>query len=349
MRWTPATPCCKDGGSALDAVTAAIIVLEDVAAVQRRPGRGVHRRRPQRARRVDHGRRTPARPARWPACTGVKNPILLARTIMEQVAARDDGRRRRRGLRRTQQGIALVDPRTVRTEKRWQQLRRRSTGQEGAGQQHAAGAARQAYFGTVGAVALDAQGRLAAGTSTGGMTNKRYGRVGDAPIIGAGTWADDRCAVSGTGWGEFYIRAAVAHDICARVRLSRRSAGARRGPVINRDVPRLGGDGGAIALDARRQHRDARSTPAACTAAGSSPTAAAAPPSSARSEPPRRTAALALLLAPRGRAGPGRAHGVRAAPRARAGERHRHAARGQRVRHAGRRVGARRARAPRPA
>ena len=74
-----------------------------------------------------------------------------------------------------------------------------------------------AKFGTVGAVALDAQGHLAAATSTGGMTNKRYGRVGDSPVIGAGTWADAECAVSGTGWGEFYIRNAVAHDICARV------------------------------------------------------------------------------------------------------------------------------------
>src|SRR5690606_19198483 len=73
------------------------------------------------------------------------------------------------------------------------------------------------YFGTVGAVALDRHGHIAAATSTGGMTNKRWARIGDSPVIGAGTWADDRCGVSGTGWGEFYIRAAVAHDICARI------------------------------------------------------------------------------------------------------------------------------------
>ncbi|NEL27893.1 MAG: isoaspartyl peptidase/L-asparaginase, partial [Xanthomonas perforans] len=71
------------------------------------------------------------------------------------------------------------------------------------------------HFGTVGALALDRDGHLAAGTSTGGMTNKRYGRVGDAPIIGAGTYANAQCAVSGTGWGEFYIRAVAAYDICA--------------------------------------------------------------------------------------------------------------------------------------
>ena len=148
--------------------------------------------------------------------------------------------------------IERVDPAYFRTERRWEQLQRalRSEAAEGAG----AGACRQGtgdeppYFGTVGAVALDAAGHLAAGTSTGGMTNKRWGRVGDAPIIGAGTWADDRCAVSGTGWGEFYIRTAAAHEICARVRLSGQSiARAARG-VINEDIQKAGGDGGAIAL-----------------------------------------------------------------------------------------------------
>src|SRR3546814_4548732 len=69
------------------------------------------------------------------------------------------------------------------------------------------------YFVTIGAVALDAEGRIATATSTGGMTNKRWGRVGDTPLVGAGTWADERCGVSGTGWGEFFIRCAVAHDI----------------------------------------------------------------------------------------------------------------------------------------
>jgi beta-aspartyl-peptidase (threonine type) len=108
----------------------------------------------------------------------------------------------------------------------------------------------KAYFGTVGALALDARGNLAAGTSTGGMTNKRYGRVGDSPIIGAGTWADARCAVSGTGWGEFYIRSAAAHEICARVRLDGQPLARAADGVINRDIPKAGGDGGAIALGA---------------------------------------------------------------------------------------------------
>lgn len=82
------------------------------------------------------------------------------------------------------------------------------------------------------------------------MTNKRYGRIGDSPIIGAGTWADARCAVSGTGWGEFYIRAAAAHEICARVRLAGTPLARAAEAVIDRDIPAAGGDGGAIALGA---------------------------------------------------------------------------------------------------
>jgi beta-aspartyl-peptidase (threonine type) len=81
------------------------------------------------------------------------------------------------------------------------------------------------------------------------MTNKRFGRVGDSPIIGAGTYADERCGVSGTGWGEFYIRAVVAHDICARVAYRGDSLAAAAEAVVNGEVTRLGGDGGAIALD----------------------------------------------------------------------------------------------------
>jgi len=81
------------------------------------------------------------------------------------------------------------------------------------------------------------------------MTNKKWGRVGDAPIIGAGTWADENCGVSGTGWGEFYIRNAVAHDICARVAYRGDSLEVAANEVVNRIVTKAGGDGGAIALD----------------------------------------------------------------------------------------------------
>ncbi len=103
-------------------------------------------------------------------------------------------------------------------------------------------------FGTVGAVALDSQGHLAAGTSTGGMTGKRWGRIGDAPMIGAGTYADDRiCAVSATGAGEYFIRAGVAHEICARMRIGGEAPQAAADAVLA-EVKVLGGDGGVIVV-----------------------------------------------------------------------------------------------------
>jgi len=119
-------------------------------------------------------------------------------------------------------------------------------------------------FGTVGAVALDQDGNMAAGTSTGGMTGKRWGRIGDAPVIGAGTYADNRsCAVSATGWGEYFIRVGVAQEICTRLRLLRGSNYMRMGPgdvseqerlsmtqtvtdAVMEEVETLGGDGGVI-------------------------------------------------------------------------------------------------------
>ena len=108
-----------------------------------------------------------------------------------------------------------------------------------------------AYFGTVGAVALDRAGRLAAGTSTGGMTNKRWGRLGDSPIIGAGTYASDEagCAVSATGHGEYFIRAAVAHDICARAAYGDQTVAAAARTVVLERLKAMGGKGGVITID----------------------------------------------------------------------------------------------------
>ena len=180
----------------------------------------------------------------------VKNPILLARAVMERskhVMMVGEGAE----IFAKQEGIELVDPSYFRTEKRWQQLQR-ALKEEAAGQAHA-DLETAKHFGTVGAVALDAQGHLAAGTSTGGMTNKRYGRVGDSPIIGAGTYANAQCAVSGTGWGEFYIRTAAAHEICARVAYLKESPAQAGEAVIDQAIPKLGGDGGAIVLGADGQ------------------------------------------------------------------------------------------------
>lgn len=107
-------------------------------------------------------------------------------------------------------------------------------------------------FGTVGAVALDKQGNLAAGTSTGGMTVKRFGRIGDSPVIGAGTYAENQvCAVSATGHGEYFIRYHVAGDICAKVKYQQKSILQAADEVINQRLITAGGTGGVIAIDQR--------------------------------------------------------------------------------------------------
>ncbi|WP_245593729.1 isoaspartyl peptidase/L-asparaginase family protein [Arenimonas malthae] len=234
------------GQPALDAVTAAITVLED--APQFNAGRGAvftHDGRNELDASLMDGASGQA--GAVAGVRRVRNPITLARAVMEKskhVMMVGDGAE----TFAAEQGIELVDPSWFRTEKRWQQLQKALA--EEANARAAVVLPGKAYFGTVGALALDAQGRLAAGTSTGGMTNKRYGRVGDSPVIGAGTWADERCAFSGTGWGEYYIRAAAAHDVCARMKYS--GVGVRRAAeaVINETIPARGGDGGAIALSA---------------------------------------------------------------------------------------------------
>jgi len=133
-----------------------------------------------------------------------------------------------------------------RAAERWKQLERIRGGDAGLS------ALTISHVGTVGAVALDSGGRLAAATSTGGMTGKRYHRIGDSPIIGAGTYADDRsCAVSATGHGEIFIRAAVAHDICSRMRFGGRTLNQAVHEVVLEELPALQGEGGVIAIDAK--------------------------------------------------------------------------------------------------
>ena len=238
------------GKPAVEAVQAAIVVLED--APQFNAGRGAvftHDGRNELDTSIMDGASGKAGAAA--GLHRVRNPITLARAIMDKsrhVMMVGDGAE----VFAKEQGIALVDPSYFRTDKRWRSLQKALEDERKAQAANTPqGLPGKAYFGTVGALALDAQGKLAAGTSTGGMTNKRYGRVGDSPIIGAGTWADARCAVSGTGWGEFYIRSAAAHEICARVRLAGQPIGRAGEGVINRDIPKAGGDGGAIALDAQ--------------------------------------------------------------------------------------------------
>ena len=234
------------GGSALDAAVAAVVVLEDDPHFNAGKGAVFNA---QGVNELDASIMDGAT-LKAGAIAGVhrvRNPIRLARAVMEHsghVMLVGDGAE---AFARSRD-IELVEPSYFRTEHRWKQLQD-AQAKEKAGASNARPAG--AYFGTVGAVALDAQGRLAAATSTGGMTNKRWGRVGDSPIIGAGTYADARCGVSATGWGEFFIRLAVAHDICARVAYGGATVAAAAEEVVMKRVPELGGDGGVIAMDAQ--------------------------------------------------------------------------------------------------
>ena len=233
------------GGTALDAVTAAVRVLEESPWFNAGKGavfNAVGGHELDAAIMEGHTRRAGA----VAGVSTVRSPILLSRAVMERsphVMLAAAGAEK---FADDHPDIERVAPDWFDTDRRRDQLEK-ARKREQSGQ----AALPVTYFGTVGAVALDKHGHIAAATSTGGMTNKRWGRIGDAPIIGSGTWADEGCGVSGTGWGEYYIRSAAAHDICARVAYRGDSLAAASEEVINGIVPKLGGDGGAIALDAK--------------------------------------------------------------------------------------------------
>jgi beta-aspartyl-peptidase (threonine type) len=182
--------------------------------------------------------------------TCLKNPIAAARAVMEKsehVMLIGRGAE----IFATRQGLDVVDPSYFFTERRWLELKEaweKEEKKQRRGERPHADIPR----GTVGAVSLDRNGNLAAGTSTGGMTNKRYGRVGDSPIIGAGTYADNEaCAVSGTGHGEVFIRYAVAHDIVALMKYKQRTVQEAADEVLRKLPEEEDGVGGVIALDAK--------------------------------------------------------------------------------------------------
>jgi beta-aspartyl-peptidase (threonine type) len=233
------------GGTSLDAVSRAVVVLEDSPYFN--AGKGAvfsHDGKNELDASIMDGATRKA--GSIAGVHRVKNPVLLARAVMEQsphVMLTGDGAE----TFAQSIGIELVDPSYFRTEERWQQLQNALKKEA----QASVDTDRTRHYGTVGAVALDKTGKLAAATSTGGMTNKRWGRVGDAPIIGAGTYANAQCAVSATGWGEFYIRTVAAHSICARVAWKNEKIDKAAKAVVLEDVPSLGGDGGVIALDAK--------------------------------------------------------------------------------------------------
>jgi len=231
------------GGSSMDAVVAAVKVLED--APQFNAGRGAvltHEGKVELDASIMDGASLAA--GAVASVTGIRHPIEAARAVMTDsphvmlVSQGADAFAKSVGLE-------FKEPEWFITDFRARQL------ESVQASSHASVQLSEDWFSTVGAVALDASGNLAAATSTGGMTNKRWGRVGDSPIIGAGTYADNAsCAVSATGHGEFFIRHVVAYDICARMRYAGMSLNQSADTVINDVLVDAGGDGGVIAIDA---------------------------------------------------------------------------------------------------
>jgi beta-aspartyl-peptidase (threonine type) len=182
--------------------------------------------------------------------TIVKNPILAARAVMDHtphVLLTNEGAEAFAKNR----GLKLVKPEYFHTDQRWRQLqewkkKQAKSKQTFLDEKHAD------YFGTVGCVALDAKGNIAAGTSTGGLTGKQFGRIGDSPIIGAGTYANNKtCGISCTGHGEFFIRYAVAHDISAHMEYKKSTLAQAAHDVVQVKLKKAKGSGGVIGLDAK--------------------------------------------------------------------------------------------------
>jgi beta-aspartyl-peptidase (threonine type) len=246
------------GGSSLDAIEAAIRLMEDDPLFN--AGRGAvftaEGRNELDAAVMDGATLKAGAVA---GVTRTRHPITLARAVMEKsphvmmVGSGADAFA-------TDQKLEQVDPAFFFTERRWRgletELKRRGAPmpQRPAGAPAQSASAERAplderKFGTVGVVALDRQGNIAAGTSTGGTTGKRWGRVGDAPIIGAGTYAsNESCAVSATGTGEYFIRLTVAREICVQRQYGGKTLQQAADEVIQKRLTAIGGDGGAIAV-----------------------------------------------------------------------------------------------------
>ncbi|HLG03829.1 MAG TPA: isoaspartyl peptidase/L-asparaginase [Bacteroidia bacterium] len=244
----------KKNGPAIEAVQQAVVVLEDNPLFN--AGRGSvlsHEGRCEMDAAIMDGRTRMAGAAA--GVTGVKNPVVLARTIMERSShvmlcgkgaeefAQDNG-------------LIFEPPSYFITEHRvhqWEKVRgtHKTLLDHSDKRDFPPGGPEEIMnkSGTVGAVALDASGNLAAATSTGGMTNKRWGRVGDSPLIGAGTFADSFVAVSCTGHGEYFMRHVVAHEVSALVRYGGMDLAAAARHVIFNDLLSAGGEGGLIAVD----------------------------------------------------------------------------------------------------
>jgi beta-aspartyl-peptidase (threonine type) len=234
----------EHGGTSLDAVTQAVILLENNPLFNAGHGAVFTL---EGHNELDASIMEGSKLLAGAICgvTHIKNPVELARAVMEHSefvllsgsGAEDFALSR---------GFEFVPQSYFFTPARWQQLERVRAGDK------TLSPLTISHIGTVGAVALDEHGCLAAATSTGGMTGKRFSRIGDSPLIGAGTYADNRsCAVSATGHGEVFIRAAVAHDIGARMRYGHRSLHEAVREVVLEVLPVMQGEGGVIAIDAK--------------------------------------------------------------------------------------------------
>lgn len=182
----------------------------------------------------------------------IKNPITAAIAVMQKsehvmlsgVGAEEFAK---------EQKLDIVDPSYFWTKNRWEGLQKLKQKEKTTTKKVSQSTLPESYeidqkFGTVGAVALDKSGNIAAGTSTGGMTNKKYGRIGDAPIIGAGTYANSQVGISATGWGEYFIRATAARTIAAKMEYQNKNIQTATQETID-EIGKMGGDGGVIALD----------------------------------------------------------------------------------------------------
>lgn len=241
----------KNGGSSLDAVQKTINILEDSplfnagkGAVLTYEGINEHDASIMDGKTLNAGASAGTKT--------VKNPINLARAVMDNsphVMLSGNGAQ----VFAEAQGLEIVDPNYFLTEKKLKSLKYVQSLKLNKEASFYNEDLRDSKFGTVGCAALDKHGNLAAGTSTGGMTNKRWGRIGDSPIIGAGTYANNNtCAVSSTGWGEFFIRGMVAHDISALMEYKGLSLKEAAKEVIQNKLPKIGDQGatgGIVAID----------------------------------------------------------------------------------------------------
>lgn len=244
----------QNEGSSLDAVEAAVKVLEDNTLFN--AGKGAvftNEGKNELDASIMDGKTLNA--GAVAGVTTIRNPIEAAKAVMEKsqhVMMSGVGAEKFA----EQQGITKVDPSYFYTERRWQGLQSakkrdsvRTVLDHDSHSMLSNPVNHDSKFGTVGAVALDRQGNLAAATSTGGMTNKRYGRVGDSPIVGAGTYANNATvAVSCTGWGEFFIRSVAAYDVAALMEYKGLTVDEAATTVVNK-IDQLGGHGGIIAID----------------------------------------------------------------------------------------------------